>query len=465
LILFSLIDGHNTAFLADLRQAVDEPIVAADSETVKDAIAARRARAAVALLRLGQANQVWHRLEHSPDPRSRSAFINAINPLGADPALLADELEEVVKNRGIGPINDGAVEDDKNAYLFDRKTSRSRGLILALAAYPPDQLEATRRDKLIGLLADLYRNDPDAGVHAAAELVLTRLGRGELPQLEIGLPRPDAVARHRWYVSKAGHTMVRIEGPVEFTMGSPFSEPAHQKHEVMHRRIIPRRFALASREVTVDQFQRFAIERRGSPHEFSKYYSPEGDGPLISLSWFDAVQYCNWLSDQEGLPRCYLPNDRGEYAEGMRIDHEAVAKGGYRLPTDAEWEYACRAGTTTSRYYGDAPDLLGLYEWYIATSGFHARPCGRLLPNDLGLFDMLGNVSEWCHDRHPETLPHPGELVRDAITAEVVTGEKRNVRGETYAMIPAGLRSALRTWYDPTEYRADIGFRPARTLP
>ena len=119
-------------------------------------------------------------------------------------------------------------------------------------------LKPTRRDKLIGLLEDLYRNDPDAGVHAAAELVLTRLGRSELPQLEIGPPQPDAVARHRWYVSKAGHTMVRIEGPVEFTMGSPFSEPGRQKHEVMHRRIIPRRFAIASREVTVDQFQRFA---------------------------------------------------------------------------------------------------------------------------------------------------------------------------------------------------------------
>jgi formylglycine-generating enzyme required for sulfatase activity len=359
----------------------------------------------------------------------------------------------------------GGAGGDKNAYLFEPETSRRRGLILALAAYPPARLELPRRDDLIAVLEDLYRVDPDAGVHAAAELVLTRLGRSEFPELETSREQPGATARRRWYVSEAGHTMVRIEGPVEFMMGAPVSEPARQKQDVLHRRIVPRNFAIASREVTVDQFQRYANEKRGSPHEFNEHFSPHRDGPMISLSWFDAVQYCNWLSDNEGLPRCYLPNDRGEFAEGMRIDLEAVAKGGYRLPTDAEWEYACRAGSVTSRYYGYAPDLLGQYEWHVNTSGFHARSCGTLLPNELGLFDMLGNVSEWCHDRHRDQLLRWNELVRDELGAEVVMGEKRNMRGETFAMIPDGLRSAAHAWYDPTEVKADFGFRPARTIP
>jgi formylglycine-generating enzyme required for sulfatase activity len=377
---------------------------------------------------------------------------------------LADELEKVVTNVNPNTVIDGTA-GKKNSYLFDPQTSRRRGLVLALAAYPPARLQYPRRDDLIALLGNLFRDDPDAGVHAAAELVLKRLEGSELPELRTSPQRRDDLNRRRWYVSEAGHTMVLIDGPVEFMMGSPDSEPVRQKQDVMHRRVLPRSFALASREVTVDQFQRFANEKRGSAHEFNEHFSPHRDGPMISLSWFDAVQYCNWLSDKEGLPRCYLPNDRGEFSEGMRIDLDAVTKGGYRLPTDAEWEYACRAGSVTSRHYGYAPDLLRQYEWYVNTSGFCARSCGTLLPNDLGLFDMLGNVSEWCHDRHRDQFPRLNELVYDVIGAEVVMGEKRNMRGETYAMIPDGLRSAAHAWYDPTEVKADFGFRPARTIP
>ena len=95
---------------------------------------------------------------------------------------------------------------------------------------------------------------------------------------------------------------------------------------------------------------------------------------------------------------CYLPNEAGAYDEGMTIPADVLQRTGYRLPTEAEWEYACRAGAVTSRYYGHSIDLLGAYAWYQANSKEHAWPCGSLLPNDLGLFDMLGNVYEWCQD-------------------------------------------------------------------
>jgi formylglycine-generating enzyme required for sulfatase activity len=284
------------------------------------------------------------------------------------------------------------------AIFFQPETSIRRALILALGTYGPEALPSAERSALTGKLLDLYKNDPDAGVHGAAEWTLRQWHeQSRLQDAAARLPEFNDRGERRWFVSKARQTFVLIHGPVEFAMGSPPFEPdRYPANELPHRRVIPRRFAIAAKEVNVEQWQRF--ERTHAQHElppsFVKRFRPDPDCPMVGITWYVAANYCNWLSEQEGLPRdqwCYLPNESGAFAEGMTIPADVLKRIGYRLPTDAEWEYACRCAAVTSYPFGLSSELLDKYAWYQANSQDHAWSCGSLLPNDLGLFDMLGN--------------------------------------------------------------------------
>ena len=173
-ILFPLLDAKNSALVTGLKQAADQPISAAANEDAKDEIATRRAQAAVALLRLGETSAVLHLLEFSPDPRSRSAFITALGPLGANPRVLVDELEKVVKSTAMVAVEKTAKAQTKTRIFSIPRNRDVGGDPLVQATYPPAEFEPESRKKLIDLVQVLYRNDADAGIHSAAELVLGR---------------------------------------------------------------------------------------------------------------------------------------------------------------------------------------------------------------------------------------------------------------------------------------------------
>ncbi len=163
----------------------------------------------------------------------------------------------------------------------------------------------------------------------------------------------------------------------------------------------------------------------------------EAGCPVESVSWLDAVLFCNRLSGRQRLAAAYVMSDDGRDAD------EVPEADGYRLPTEAEWEYACRAGTQGPRY-GELGDIA----WFAGNSGGRPQPVGGKRANAWGLYDMLGNVWEWCSDRYdPE-----------------VYGAYRIFRGGGWADRERGCLATNRRRSHPTFRIDDLGFRVCRTL-
>jgi formylglycine-generating enzyme required for sulfatase activity len=186
------------------------------------------------------------------------------------------------------------------------------------------------------------------------------------------------------------------------------------------------------------------------------------------VSWYDAARYCNWLSAREGLPR-----DQWVYPDeprsGMRLPPDYLQRTGYRLPTEAEWEFAARAGTTTARYFGEDEAQLPRHAWFDANTGRKRTfPVGQLPPNPWGLFDMYGNVWEWTFDRRQPYPAGPGVREDREDDVLVVSDDAaRTRRGGSFAYEAFTARSAHRgdVTYFPMQTRDNVGFRVARTLP
>jgi formylglycine-generating enzyme required for sulfatase activity len=289
------------------------------------------------------------------------------------------------------------------------------------------------------------------------------------------------------------HEFVTVKGPVEFTMGSPPSESGRTPDEVQRRIRIPRSFAIATKETTVAQFRRFLdanpeVEARhaypNNPAQMAEVmqrFSPDGESPQIAVTWYEAAQYCNWLSKEAGLPQSewvYPPDIRS----GMSMPANYLQRIGYRLPTEAEWEYAARAGTATARFFGDSEDRLGEYAWYSRNpprkrddpidpnDPTRTRHVGTLKPNPLGLFDIYGNVWEWLHDRRQEFTANTANdaIAEDREDAVLTVDDQhaRTRRGGSFAYGAYAMRSAHRgdTTYFPQQRRDNVGFRVARTI-
>ena len=270
----------------------------------------------------------------------------------------------------------------------------------------------------------------------AALRVLERIAPQALEALSAALrghPSPAiagaaAPRRAEWVVVEAGIELVVIPAGV-FHMGSP--EGVGYRDECPQHEVRVAAFELGRFPVTNEEYGRFLLANSGAPEP--EYWGDrrfnQAREPVVGVSWADAQRFCAWA--------------------------------GLRLPTEAEWEYACRAGTTTEYYTGDGKEALGRAGWYGENSGGKPHAVGELLPSAFGLYDMHGNVWEWVQDTwHDDYRGAPP----DGRAWESAGDASRVVRGGSWLGFADYARSAFRDSLEPS-YRLNwLGFRCARTL-
>jgi len=261
----------------------------------------------------------------------------------------------------------------------------------------------------------------------------------------------------------------------EFMMGSPGVEDFRGPDEMQHRVRITKPFYLGVCEVTQEQYQRVMGV---NPSWFSKQgkFKEETTSrnlnrlPVENVSWFDAVAFCIKLSELERRTPCYSMKNaqKATYGRGLAIvsaNVEMLAGNGYRLPTEAQWEYACRAGTMTRFFWGDSAEasVVGAYCWYAENTkgpgGVATGPqeVGQKRPNRWGLYGMAGNVSERCQDWH-DVRYYSKSPTDDPIGPESGFGFRIN-RGNSWRWPAIDCRSAARGYYEPDSLGDWLGFR------
>lgn len=229
-----------------------------------------------------------------------------------------------------------------------------------------------------------------------------------------------------------------------FLMGSGTAETGRKSDEGPQKEVSIAAFWMAAFEVSRDAFDVFykdektpqnsaadAVTRPSSQYiDFSLGMGKEGGYPVNSMSQYAALMYCRWLYQNTGIF--------------------------YRLPTEAEWEYACRAGTTTMYYFGNDSADLPRYAWFAANSDNKFQRAGQKLPNAWGLYDMLGNVSEWTLDHYDEkSLEKMPAQTANPFAAVVSSRYPKVLKGGGYGDGAAQLRAANRIKSDPSWNRRD----------
>ncbi|MFO7903245.1 MAG: formylglycine-generating enzyme family protein, partial [Pirellulaceae bacterium] len=436
------------------------------SEPDRIALGKRRAGAAITLLRRGLIQSSFAAFEFEDDPESLTQFVHRCREQG----VTADELVKCLD----------ATED-----VYSRFAA-----LLALGDYALEEVSEDERDGLIEHLKDSYATDPSSAIHGATGWLLRQWGFDEAVATVDRTPVPyDPTGEREWYVveieatqsgqpygpawdrpyplaydPKPFHFTFIVFPPGEYMMGSPDGEAGRNNDENRHLIKLTRPIAVSDREVTWAQFSPFD---EGGHHEaweeqFEKELGP--NDPAFGVNWFEAVEYCRWLTEQAGMgesDQCYadretLPRDAEGNPENWPVNLE---RHGYRLPTESEWEYVCRSGRSTAYSFGSDRGMLRYYGWFLENSDDRWHAVGEKRPSVRGLFDIHGNVYEWCQDWYGR---YDVGVLEDRGGPK--SGSGRVIRGGSWNSYARYCRSAIRYSLPPGERSSYGGFRVASVL-
>lgn len=293
----------------------------------------------------------------------------------------------------------------------DPQTLYALVLALGSAARPPDSWLEQR----LPLLAERYRENPHAGVHSALRWLFEVWGLSEIRRkIDHELATSDIQWSRGWFtLDICGH-------PCTFAVFETFEDGRKS------------RFGIAVAPVTREEFSNFRTDT-----DMDKYgqYHPTPESPVVGVSWFDALEYSRWI--QGNLPSSI----------GLEI----------RLPTDDEWELACRQGTTTDFFFGKKQEHFQLFGWYYANAVSSTMPVATLRPSPWGLFDMHGNVWEWLMDEYSQDGV---KLTGASEGGQAGRGDSRLLRGGAWCDSPTWCRATERSnphW--PSDRNLMFGFR------
>jgi formylglycine-generating enzyme required for sulfatase activity len=240
--------------------------------------------------------------------------------------------------------------------------------------------------------------------------------------------------------------MVALTGGM-FRMGD-LSGDNSQQDELPPHQVTVRPFRISRNEVT----QELYLHVTGKNPSFRGGVS---NLPVENVSWLEAVSFCNAFSTREGMTPCYSGIAEGAVACDFNAN-------GYRLPTEAEWEYACRAGSDTEYHSGSGTEALGRAAWYAENGEGQTHPVGQREANGFGLYDMHGNVAEWCWDWYSATYYQDAPGIDPQGAA---AGAQKVLRGGSFLQFPFALRSASRAYLlPPAQKSRDTGIRLVRSI-
>ena len=392
------------AFLQQDRESVRELLrLAIDSATTT----AAQTRLGYAALLLGDSTYLPVILKFNSDPTDSTAIIQHLSADGVPARNLIDQFKE---NK----------DPDVRSHI-----------LIALGDYKVDQIKANETDTFVADLLKLYALDSSAGVHGAIDWLLKQnWGRkDDLDAIEMKLRCKSAEAfsvERQWFVNSLGMTLskcpkgfFRVGDGVDRGLKDGMRDAEHTRTGM-----------IGTREVTVGQWRMFAAESGytvdgNTPWE-NPGYDQTDDFPVSNVTWNDCQAFFTWLSKKDGR--------------------------NYRLPTEMEWEHACRAGTETSWSVGRVDSALARYSQISRTNG--PAQCGRLRPNRWGIFDMHGNTTEWCQDAYSD---YPKGLLKDYLCSQDTP--IRVMRGGSWYGGSLHCRSAVRHRQDWIDRGNSFGFR------